>query len=48
MGPVTVPNLGTIVPNLSTTLRRCGMINTSPSWRRFWLPWRWRAYPWAK
>ena len=32
------PKQGTLAPEL-------GMIATSPSWRRFWLPWRWLAYP---
>lgn len=27
--------------------RHLGMIATSSSWRRFWLEWRWRVYPWV-
>lgn len=32
----------------SAALRRLGMIATSQSWRRFWMPWRWKTYPWVK
>ncbi|HON48056.1 MAG TPA: hypothetical protein PLZ60_09935 [Kiritimatiellia bacterium] len=28
--------------------RSLGMIATSGSWRRFWLPWRWITYPRAE
>lgn len=31
----------------AAALRRLGMIATSPSWRRFWMPRRWRIYPWV-
>lgn len=29
-------------------LRHLGMIATSPSWRRFFLEWRWTRYPFVK
>ena len=31
----------------AAALRRLGMIYNSPSWRRFFMPWRWAAYPWV-
>ena len=30
----------------AAVLRRLGMIYSSPSWRRHWMSWRWRTYPW--
>ena len=29
-------------------LRHLGMIATSSSWRRFWISWRWKKYPFIK
>lgn len=29
-------------------LRHLGMIATSPSWRRHWLEWRWKTYPFVR
>jgi hypothetical protein len=29
-------------------LRHLGMIQTSGSWRRHWLAWRWLKYPFSK
>ena len=40
--------MGTVIDMHNAALRRLGMIATSPSWRRYWLPWRWAAYPWRK
>jgi hypothetical protein len=37
-----------VVPMQNVALRRLGMLATSPSWRRHWLPIRWRLYPFAR
>lgn len=34
-------------PLCRRALMRASMIGSSPSWRRFWMPWRWAHYPWV-